>query len=68
MTEQSRTYAWTRLAEYLFPRNLGSASIARQGLERLLLLRTFVTIVSTAGCCCFRRCPTWKSRFYLSMC
>lgn len=54
MVDQIRTYSWTRLAEYLFPRNLGSASIARQGLERLLLLRTFVTIVSTAGLLLFQ--------------
>jgi len=54
MTEQAQNQFWTRLAEYLFPRNIGGTSIARQGLERLLLLRTFVTIVSTAGLLLFQ--------------
>lgn len=54
MIEQPRASHWSRISKYLFPRTVGTASIARQGLERLLLLRTFVTIISTVGLLLFQ--------------
>ena len=46
MSETSQSFSWTGM---LIPRSEGQSSVTRQGLQRLLLLRSFVTITSTIG-------------------
>lgn len=46
MSEQSLASHWS---EILIGSNNGQTSVSRQGLQRLLLLRTFVTVMSAIG-------------------
>ncbi len=46
MSDGSGSFSWT---EALIPRGDSQSSINRQGLQRLLLLRSFVTLASTVG-------------------
>ena len=46
MSDSHRTFSW---AGILVPRNESQSSVTRQGLQRLLLLRSFVTVTSTIG-------------------
>ena len=46
MSETSKSFSWTGM---LIPRSENQSSVTRQGLQRLLLLRSFVTITSTIG-------------------
>lgn len=49
--EYSRRQSWF---EALIPRDLGKTSATRQGLQRLLLLRGFVTVMSVLGLLVFQ--------------
>lgn len=46
MSDNNRNFSW---AGILAPRSGNQSSITRQGLQRLLLLRSFVTVTSTVG-------------------
>jgi two-component system sensor histidine kinase RegB len=46
MSDGSRSFSWT---EALIPKGDSQSSINRQGLQRLLLLRSFVTLTGTVG-------------------
>jgi len=45
---------YTRLTEFLIPSSADLRSVSRQGLKRLLLLRTFVTGISSLGLLIFQ--------------
>ncbi|MCI5107373.1 MAG: ATP-binding protein [Pseudomonadales bacterium] len=51
MLNNSRRQSWF---EWLIPRDLGNTSATRQGLQRLLLLRGFVTVMSVLGLLIFQ--------------
>ncbi len=51
MPHNSRRQSWF---EWLIPRDLGNTSATRQGLQRLLLLRGFVTVMSVLGLLIFQ--------------